>query len=151
MFLLADGVAVVTTASGGWDAWTTPQGVGAISGLIVSALSVVALILGLLGKKDLQQRVQVAHDTIQDKNTQIQAAVDALRSVVQGIEAAKVGLDPDAKAHLVATIQAVATTTGAQSTLDPIVQAIQAGKTDLPGLLKTLTDTLGKLKAPAAT
>jgi hypothetical protein len=146
MFLLAEGIAPITTASGAWEAWLTPQGVGAVSGLIVSALSVIALILGLLGKKDLQQKVLTAQNTIQDKNAQIQAAVDTIRGVVQGVEEAKKGLDPDAKAHLIATIEDVATKMGAQSTLHPIVQQIQGGTTDLPSLLKTLTDTLSTLK-----
>ena len=150
MFLLADGVAAVTSASGGgWETWTTPQGVAAISGLLVTALSIFATILGLLGKKDLQQKVQDAHDTIQDKNAQIQAAVDALRGVVQGVEQAKGGLTPDAKLHLISTIQEVATKAGGQQYLDPIVQMIQSGKADSATLLQTINDVVSKIQTPA--
>ena len=146
MFLLADGIAAVTTAAGSWESWTTPQGVATISGLIVTALSVIAMILNLLGKKDLAQKVQDAHDTIQNKNVQIQTAVDTLRSVVQGVEQAKGGLSPEAKLHLVSTIQEVATKAGGQQLLDPIVQAIQAGNTDSASLLKTLNDVVAKVQ-----
>ena len=150
MFLLADGIAAVTSASGGsWSEWTTPQGVAAVSGLLVTALSVIAMILNLLGKKELAQKVQDAHDTIQDKNIQIQSAVDTLRSVIQGIEQAKVGLTPDAKLHLVSTIQDVATKMGGQQLLDPIVQAIQSGNTDSASLLKMITDAATKVQQGA--
>ena len=151
MFLLAESVAAVSTSTAGsWEAWASPQGVAAISGLIVTALSVVAMILNLLGKKDLAEKVQAAHDMIQNKNAQIQATVDTLRSVIQGIEQAKGGLSPDAKLHLVSTIQDVATKMGGQQLLDPIVQAIQSGNTDSASLLKMIVDAATKVQHGAA-
>jgi gamma-glutamyl:cysteine ligase YbdK (ATP-grasp superfamily) len=151
MLLLAEGVAAISTSMpGSWESWTGPQGVAAISGFIVTALSVIAMILNLLGKKDLAQKVQDAHDMVQGKNVQIQTAVDTLRSVIQGVEQAKSGLSPDAKLHLVSTIQEVATKMGGQQLLDPIVQAVQSGNTDSASLLKMIVDAATKVQQGAA-
>ena len=150
MFLLADGVAAVTTSSVGaaWEVWLTPQGLAAVGGLITSLLAVLATVLTLLGKKDLAAKVQTAHDTIQDKDAQLTHLMDTLRGLVTAIEQHKSTLSDADRSMLCGTIENVATTMGAQTTLDPIVQAIQSGKADLPSLLKTLTDSLGKLTAP---
>jgi len=155
MFMfLAQTVAPVTSSSGSevWSVWMTPQGLGAIAGLLTSLLAVLATILALLGKKDLANKVQVAHDELKDHKDQLAAAVDVIRSLVQGVEQAKGGLTPDARAHLVATIQDVATKMGGQQLLDPIVQAVQSGNVDAATLTKTLNDALTKLQgaAPAA-
>lgn len=150
LFLLAEGVAPITSATGAggvWDQWLTPQGVGAALGLLTSFLTVVALILNILGKKDLAQKVTDANETVQDKSAQLQAAVETLRGVIGGIEEAKKGLSPDAKLHLVTTIQNVATKMGGQATLDPIVQAVKNGNADSATIMKTLNEALAKLQA----
>lgn len=134
-----------------WSDWLTPQGLTALIGAVGTILTVGALILNLLGRKAQAQELTNARDELQANKQQLQSAVSTLRGVIQGVETAKGNMDPAQAKSLSATIQAVATKTGAQALLDPLVQTIQSGKADAPTLLATLKQTIDALQARGAT
>lgn len=125
-----------------WDAWLTPQGVSAALGLITTMLGLVAMILTLLGKKAVADQLTEAQKQVAAHQAQAQSAVEVLKGVIHAVEEHKKGLDDDAKADLVKTLQTTSTKLGIQPFLAPLVTAVQDGKADTASLLKLLNDTL---------
>jgi hypothetical protein len=148
MFFLAQVAPVTSSSTDVLQVWLSPQGLTAMVGALTGVLGLLATILTLLGKKELAAKAQAAHDVAATKGTQLVGAIDTIRGLIVAIEQHKKLLSDDDRKQLVATIQTVATQMGAQATLDPLVQAIQGGNTDLSSLVKTLQGALDKLPQP---
>ena len=146
---LAEGVAAVTTATGGLDAWLSPQGITAGLATLTTLLGVLATLAKAAGKNALAAQLAGARETVADSQEQAQTTAALLRTVIQGVEAAKnaESLSPEAKQILLTAIQDVSKKAGMESTLKPVVEAVTKQGVEVPALLQTLSGVLEKLQA----